>query len=138
MSLSGKILEAAAPIPDDEQLNQAMIAHEWTDDPGTGRAILLPDGRELLNPTPVAPPAHIAAYSQEMSVNDLVNRALARHAALLRGEDEIDTEEDMNDFPEDEEYHPITGYEVVMLEDTGPPEDRPVVEQAAVSGSAAV
>lgn len=101
-------------------LDHAMSIADWSDDPGTGRAVLLPDGRELLNPTPVAPPAIIAAYSEEMSVNDLVARALARHNALLKGNDEIDTEEDLDDFPEDDDYHPITMYEAVLMRDEAP------------------
>lgn len=102
------------------ELDDAMFNAGWCEDPGQGKAVLLADGRELVNPTPVAPPAHIAAYSAEASVNDLVQRALARHMALLKPDDEVDTEEDLDDFPEDEDYHPITGYEVVLLRDEAP------------------
>ena len=110
-----------------EELEQAMVDAEWTDDPGTGRAVILKDGRELLNPIPVAPPASIAAYSREDSVNDLVQRALARHMEMLRGEEDIDSLEDMNDFPEDEDYSPMTQFEAIVLASESPqiPKDAP-------------
>lgn len=102
-------------VIDDETIFNAMIGGDWTDDPGTGKTVLLPDGRELLNPVPVAPPLSIAQNS-EPSVNELVERALARHFEQLKGDDEVDSAEDMDDFPEDEEFHPSTVYEVMPME----------------------
>ncbi|QXP44301.1 MAG: hypothetical protein [Arizlama microvirus] len=133
-------VKAKVDIPTDAEseefklgLDYAMLNADWTEDPGTGRAVILEDGRELLNPVPVAPPAAIAAYSQELSVNDLVNRAIERHMTLLKGTDEIDTEEDLDDFPEDDDYHPITMYEAVLMRDEAPaippaPPPDPVLE----------
>lgn len=98
----------------------------WSDDPGTGKAVILPDGRELLNPLPVSPPAAIAALSKEPSVNDLVERALRRHFEQLKDLDEIDTLEEMDDFGEDDDYHPSSLFEVILRDEA------PAVPKAAV------
>lgn len=113
-----KVYSEIVDIADAEvvaDLDDAMVEAEWSEDPGTGKAVLLADGRELLNPVPVAPPASIAAYSQEASVNDLVQRALSRHLEMLRGAEDIDSLDEMDDFPEDEEWSPMSMYEAVVL-----------------------
>lgn len=102
-------------LPDSEQFAEAADGALWSDDPGTGRAILMPDGRELLNPLPVAPPISI---SSEPSVNDLVERALKRHYEQLRASDEIDTIEDADDFGEDEDPTPFSQYEIVLRDES--------------------
>lgn len=109
-------------VPDVEQFTEAMVGADWTDDPGTGRAILLPDGRELLNPVPVAPPLSIA-QSAEPSVNDLVERAIKRHFEQLKGDDEVDTQEEMDDFPDDVEFNPGSIYEIMLDEGPSIPKD---------------
>lgn len=65
---------------DKEAFSMAADAADWSDDPGTGRAILLEDGRELLNPVPMQPPV---GHDEEPSINALVERALATHFAKL-------------------------------------------------------
>lgn len=106
-----------AVVPDDDTISELVLAADWSDDPGTGRSVLLADGRELVNPVPVAPPAHIAAYAKENSVNDLVQRAIAQHMALLKGSDELDSEDEAEDFPEDVDWHPTTLFEYVLMDD---------------------
>jgi len=108
-----------APLDDLNALDEAMANADWSDDPGTGRAVILADGRELLNPVPVAPPLSIA-NSQEPSVNELVERALARHFAQLQANEVIDDEEDVDDFGEDEDFHPVSQYQVHVLMDEAP------------------
>lgn len=72
--------EGSALVFDDEAFAQAADAADWSDDPGTGRAILLDDGRELLNPVPMEPPV---GHDEEPSINALVERALALHFEKL-------------------------------------------------------
>lgn len=130
------------PLDDLNSLDEAMAAAEWTDDPGTGKAVILADGRELLNPIPVAPPLHIL-QSQEPSVNELVERALARHFQQLQANDVIDEEEDVDDFGEDEDFHPVSQYQVQVLLDeapavpAAPPPGAPSVEEVVQAEAAA-
>lgn len=127
----GKIFDGEPEVlPDEEALANAMEGADWSDDPGTGRAILLADGRELLNPLPVAPPASIAAAAAEPSVNDLVTRALARHFEQIKADDEIDTLEDHDDFPEDEDWTPFSQFEVVLREEAPAIPSEPVSDEA--------
>lgn len=107
------------PLPDDEALANAMEGANWSDDPGTGKSVQLEDGREVLNPLPVAPPASIAARAAEPSVNELVERALKRHFEQLKEADEIDTLADADDFGEDDDFTPFSQFEVNMI-DEGP------------------
>lgn len=72
--------EAGELVFDAEEFAQAADAADWSDDPGTGRAILLDDGRELFNPVPLSPPV---GHDEEPSINALVERALAQHFAKL-------------------------------------------------------
>lgn len=102
---------------DTEVMAEAMEGADWSDDPGTGKAVILQDGRELLNPLPVAPPSSILAAAAEPSVNDLVERALKRHFDQLKANDEIDTLADMDDFGEDEEFTPFSQFEVVLRDE---------------------
>lgn len=113
-----------------ETFADAMEGADWSDDPGTGRAVLLPDGREVLNPIPVAPPASIAAAAAEPSVNDLVTRALARHFEQLKDADEIDSLDDVDDFPEDEDWTPFSQFEIVLRDEA------PAIPREPVSAEA--
>jgi len=115
---------------DDEALANAMEGAGWSDDPGTGRAVHMADGRELLNPLPVAPPASIIAAAAEPSVNDLVERALKRHFEQLKAADEIDSLEDHDDFGEDDEFTPFSMFEVVMRDEAPAIPPAPVSEAA--------
>lgn len=104
-------------ILDTDIMADAMEGAGWSDDPGTGRSIHTPDGREILNPLPVAPPASILAASKEPSVNDLVERALKRHFDQLKAEDEIDTLQDADDFGEDDDFTPFSQFEIVLRDE---------------------
>lgn len=117
-------------MPSDEQMSEAMDGAGWSDDPGTGKPIILPDGREFLNPIPVAAPLSIALNS-EPSVNDLVERALKRHFEMLKGAEEIDTIEDADDFGEDEDFVPFSQYEIILRDEA--PALKPVVVSPEVA-----
>ncbi|QCQ84935.1 hypothetical protein [Blackfly microvirus SF02] len=99
---------------DESDLFQAMESAGWTDDPLDGKAILLPDGREVLNPLPIAPPI---GFRAEPSIIDLINRQIAAHQLLLADSLEVDTEEESNDFDlPDEPPDPRSIYEVMVDE----------------------
>lgn len=113
---------------------------DWDiNDPGVGRAVLLPDGREVFNPVPMAPPV---GYVEGPSIFDQLYAKL--RAELFRekeGDEVVDTAEDMTDYPEDDEPTFWTDYELVLRDefpDMPPPlpgspgaaEDPPSVSQA--------
>lgn len=113
------------PAPDD--LRGQFLAAGWTDDPGTGRAVHLPDGREVVNPVPFAPPiGHVA----EPSLMELMDQRIQRHFARLADDAVIDSEDDVLDFDVGEEFDPFSMYEIVDLQDDHPaatmPETPPV------------
>lgn len=110
----GGRVDGGFDMPDNEQLDEVMEAGGWSDDPGTGRAVLMPDGRELVNPATIAPPVSVSVGE---SVNELVERALSRHYAALKAADEIDTVEDANDFDDDEDFFPSSMYEIVLRDE---------------------
>jgi len=101
-------------VPTDKELYAAMLANGWGDEPGVGRAILTPDGREILNPMPVAPPI---GYVQEPSMMDRLNEMLAARMRQVREADEIETIEEVDDFdvPDPEDFQPSSVYEVEMV-----------------------
>lgn len=98
----------------------------WTDDPGDGRAVLLPDGREVLNPLPMAPPV---GYRPEPTIQELVHQMILRHHAGLAEDEEVDTIEDAEDFDIPDELEPMSMYEVEMVEEF--PEVPPEKPEAA-------
>jgi len=102
------------PLPD--QLYEMMAEAGWGDDPGQGKAIILPnDGREVLNPMMVAPPI---GYEQEPSVVDRVYQMIAAKQRLLEDGDVIDeSEEEALDFdvPDPEDIFPESIYEIQMV-----------------------
>lgn len=95
-------------------LDEAMYEADWSKDPGTGRAIIMPDGSEVLNPVPMAPPL---GYKKEESIIDMVARQVRAHYEMLKGEDVVDDEKDVNDFGEDEDFMPSSIYEVTMVDE---------------------
>lgn len=89
---------------------------DWSlDDPGVGRAVLLPDGREVFNPVPMAPPL---GYVEGPSIFDQLYAKL--RAELFRekeGDEIVDTPEDMHEYPEDDEPTFWTDYELVLRDE---------------------
>jgi len=119
-----------------ESLAEAVDGAGWsTNDPGVGRAILLPDGRELLHPVPVAPPVSIAQNSQ-MSVNDLVEQSLRRyHAELEANAEAEESMAELFEFDDDFEFEPTSPWEEPTMapeypeipKESPPPEPAPAV-----------
>lgn len=89
--------------PDPEELLDLMEEAGWTGDPGTGKAVLLPDGSEVLNPTPMAPPVD---YDRAPDAFSMWQQSLQRMSNIRDlGNIELDSAEDAEDFdvqdPED-------------------------------------
>lgn len=91
-----------------------LSSSDWSDDPKDGKAVLLPDGREMLNPLPIAPPI---GFRKEPDILEQVAAQVRKHYEMLRGDLEVDTIEDANDFGEDEDFEPSSVYEIVMQEE---------------------
>lgn len=109
-----------ATLPAKDELYDAMEAAGWSDDPGTGKAVILPDGREVLNPTPMAPPLN---YVQEESVTDRLHQMLLKEQArrdMLAGLEE--SAEEAQDFDIEDEYDIqfVTPYEMVDMINEAP------------------
>lgn len=107
-------------LPSKEVIYDAMEAAEWSDDPGTGKAIILPDGREVLNPTPMAPPLN---YVREESVTDRLHQMLLRERARRDMEEGLlETQEESEDFDVEDEFDVqfVTPYEMVDMIDEAP------------------
>lgn len=101
-------------VPTDKELYEAMLRNGWGDEPGVGRAILTPDGREILNPMPVAPPI---GYVSEPSMMDRLNEMLAARMRQVAEADQIESIDEVDDFdvPDPEDFHPSSVYEVEMV-----------------------
>lgn len=90
----------------------------WSEDPGTGKAILLPDGREVFNPVAIAPPV---GWKPEPDMFAHMQAMIKRELAGLQGDEIDETEVEANDFEVDEDFDPMSIYEVVdMKPDPGP------------------
>lgn len=106
-SITGKVMEAAG----------------WSDDPGTGKAILVPDERgnpayEVLNPMPFAPPI---GWEPTPPLDQLIRERVADEVQRLKDSDELDDIIDAEDFDVDDELPPLeTIYEVIAMKPEAP------------------
>lgn len=119
----------AFSVPTQKDVVDFMGDAGWTDHPGDGKAILLEDGREVVNPLPHDPPL---GFTEQPSIVDQVMAKLnARRIMQLQDEEEIDIEAEVNDFdvPDDVDFTSV--YEVTMQDEyPGVREEMPVVERA--------
>jgi len=104
--------EMAAKSVEEFSSKMIPVYGRWdADDPGKGRTVLLPDGREVFNPTKFAPPI---GYKHEPSMMEMMADMLQRRLATLADDLEVDTVSDAADFdiddPEDHEF--LSGFEV--------------------------
>lgn len=105
------------------EINDMQLAG-WSDDPGTGIAILLPDERdnpayEVLSPLKFAPPI---GYQPTPPIEELIRDRVKVELHRLRGEDVVDSEEDENDFDVPDDLPPLeTIYEVIAMKADAPP-----------------
>ena len=111
-------------IPSEGELLEAGKASGWSEDPGTGKAILVPDVRgapayEVINPLPIAPPI---GWEPTPPIEELIRSRVAQEFARLRDEEEIDDIIDAEDFEvPDEEPNLETIYEFMGMEEQVPP-----------------
>lgn len=123
--LRPEILEKTSMVPPTAEA--ILSVADWTDDPGVGKAVLLEDGSEVLNPVPMAPPV---GYAPEPSIMEMIDQAVKRNLAMGVDPDEvIDEEAELNDFLEDEEFDPASVYEINVQEME---EDAPILPPAPV------
>lgn len=112
------------PVRDGTQidLEDAIREAGWTDDPGVGRAVITEDGREVLNPLPIAPPV---GFVEGPSLLEQFEEKMAARFRMLQEDQEIDTPEDFEDFDVDEDQEPDSPYTVVMHDEfpSVPPAD---------------
>lgn len=132
ISRDGEIIR---PFPKEVLLDK-MADAGWTDDPGTGKAILTPLGSEIVSPIPVAPPI---GYVSEPSLMDRLNEMLTARLRQLADDDLLEeSEAEANDFdvPDPEDYHPRSIYEITLIDEA--PALRPVetTEEADVAPAA--
>lgn len=114
----GGYTDGSDMVPDVEQLAEKIDVAGWSDDPGTGVAVILPDGREVLNPVPMAPPI---GYVAQPTLMEMMEQMLRVKLQQLRDDDEVDTADDAEDFDiPDELGEPPTMYEFVSMADEFP------------------
>lgn len=95
----------------------------WSDDPGTGKAILVPDergapGYEVVNPMPFAPPI---GWEPTPPIEELIRDRVRLEVDRLRDEDEVDSLDDLEDFDVADELPPLeTIYEVIAMTPEAP------------------
>lgn len=120
--------EFVPPYPETVLLDK-MADAGWSDDPRDGKAILTPLGSEILCPIPVSPPI---GYVAEPTVMDRLAQMLDQRMRLLNSDDVIDeTVEEAEDFnfPDPEDFHPRSVYEIELLPEV--PSLPPKAEPAA-------
>lgn len=127
---------ADGEVVDEQVLLDGAVKAGWSEDPGTGKAILVPDergapGYEVGSPIPVAPPI---GWVPTPPIEQLISERVAREFQL-RDEEEIDDIVDMEDFDVADELPPLeTIYEFIAMEPQVPavkplsPEERAKAE----------
>lgn len=96
--------ELVSPTMTQDELYDALDEAGWSDDPGTGIAVILPnpDGREVLNPTPMAPPLnYVHETSMDERLHDLLQRERNKRDMLEALEE---SEEEAGDFDISDEF----------------------------------
>lgn len=95
-------IEVVVPPGMSDEFFAAATAAGWSDDPGTGKAILIKDkshpnyGGEILNPQPMAPPV---GYVAEDTLEDMVRRHMQKQFNLMQADMIIEeNEEDVDDY----------------------------------------
>lgn len=112
-----------------------LEAAGWSDDPGTGKAVLVKDERgnpayEVFNPLPIAPPI---GWQPTPPIEELIAQAVRREFAL-RDDDEVDDIIDAEDFDIPDELPPLeTMYEIVGMEPQAPAVKEPTAEERAAA-----
>lgn len=114
--------------PDDQGVIPEVTVEDaanagWSDDPGDGKAILVPDVRgapayEVFNPLPIAPPI---GWEPTPPIEQLIADRVKREFDRLRDEDEMDDIVDAEDFDVPDELPALeTIYEFIGMEPEAP------------------
>lgn len=120
-------------VPNDGTLLEMASAAGWSDDPGTGHAVLIPDergapGYEVINPLPHAPPI---GWEPTPPIEELIRQRVAAEFAL-RDDEEVDDIIDAEDFDIPDELPNLeTIYEFMGVEREAPAVKPPTKEQQA-------
>lgn len=109
-------------VPPESDLIEMAGAAGWSDDPGTGHAVLIPDergapGYEVVSPLPFAPPI---GWAPTPPIEELIAQTVKRE--MMRWEDEeVDDIIDAEDFEIPDELPQLeTIYEFVGMEREAP------------------
>lgn len=95
-----------------------LEAAGWSDDPGTGKAVMLPaangrPGYEVLSPMVFAPPI---GYEATPPIDELISSRVRQEFERLKDDDEIDDILDAEDFDVEDDTVPLeTIYELVAM-----------------------
>lgn len=118
--------------PEQEALLDAMEAAGWSDDPTTGKAVLLPDGSEMLNPTPIAPPVDYDASPDAFTLWQRNLQRLSNIRDLGDGFVLDETDAEANDFEVDdpEDFFVRSVYEFEMVPEA------PSLQRAGITSNA--
>lgn len=115
-SFSGEIRDVSSILDE-------ALAAGWSDDPGQGKAVLIKDDNgnpayEVFNPMGFAPPI---GFEPTPPIDQLIRERVALEVERLRDDEEIDSEDEVNDFDVPDELPPLeTYYEVIAMEPTAP------------------
>lgn len=109
--------------PDDDGVVRTVTPDElraagWSDDPGQGKAVMLPaangrPGYEVISPMIFAPPI---GYEPTPPIDELIRDRVRQEYDRLKGEDEVDDILDAEDFDVEDDTVPLeTIYEVIAM-----------------------
>lgn len=122
-------------LPEDGLVMERMKDAGWSEDPGTGKAVMVDDERgnpayEVLNPIPMAPPI---GWVPTPPIEELIRQRVAQEF-MLREDEEIDDINDAEDFDIPDELPPLeTIYEVMGMEPQAPAVKEPTPEERAAA-----
>lgn len=120
--------------PSNEELLQAAEEAGWSEDPGTGKAILIADERgapayEVFNPLPMAPPI---GWTPTPPIEELIAQRVQLELGRLKDDEEIDDIIDAEDFDVPDDLPPLeTIYEFIGMEPQAPQMKEPNLEDRA-------
>lgn len=102
---------------------EEMKNNGWSDHPGQGIAILIPDEREtpayeVVSPLQFAPPI---GYEPTPPLHELIKSRVKDVLSQLKGDQEIDSAEEADDYEVDDDIpDPTTVYEVLAMREEAP------------------
>lgn len=102
--------------------------------PATGELLLDSQGREIPDPTPMAPPV---GYKKQESLFDIVREQIRQQLRIAAEEAAVETEEDADDFDIGDDYDPEAPTEYDFDHIGDPPPPAPQSPASAGDGSAA-